>query len=180
MNGPVNIYEIETLPDGHTTLQVISIRDTLQGEQYFVRLADGADDYEDTPFEDYPQAYAHYRNTLRTLGINVAYCAPQVEFSFAEESKKAKTWVDVFYDFHSQLSYCKAGTEQATAVRDKFMADPEFKEFAAEILAEAGEKVDWIHAIIRTTCRRVLAKEQVEAKRMIEEQLGSLSTFGAF
>ncbi|QWY83104.1 hypothetical protein [Rhizobium phage RHph_X66] len=180
MNGAVNIYEIETLPDGHTTLQVISIRDTLQGEQYFVRLADGADDYEDTPFEDYPQAYAHYRNTLRTLGINVAYSAPKIEFSFGEEDKKAKTWVDVFYDFHSQLSYCKAGTEQATAVRDKFMADPEFAEFASEILAETGEKVDWIHATIRTTCRRVLAKAQMEAKRSIEEQLGSLSTFGAF
>ncbi|WP_326894583.1 hypothetical protein U8P73_36220 (plasmid) [Rhizobium beringeri] len=180
MNGPVNIYEIETLPDGHTTLQVISIRDTLQGEQYFVRLADGADDYEDTPFEDYPQAYAHYRNTLRTLGINVAYAAPQIEFSFAEDDKKTKTWVDVFYDFHSQLSYCRAGTEQATAVRDKFMADPEFKEFAAEILAETGEKADWIHATIRTTCRRVLAKEKMETKQRIEEQLGALSTFGAF
>lgn len=179
MSGTVNIYEIETLPDGHTTLQVISIRDTLQGEQYFVRLADGADDYEDTPFEDYPQAYAHYRNTLRTLGINVAYCAPKIEF-FGEEDKKVKTWVDVFYDFHGQLSYCKAGTEQATAVRDKFMADPEFAEFASEILAETGEKSDWIHATIRTTCRRVLAKEKIDTKRRIEEQLGSLSTFGAF
>ncbi|SOC90048.1 hypothetical protein SAMN05216358_0067 [Rhizobium sp. AN5] len=180
----VDIHEIETLPGGAATLQVISIEDKLEGDKYFVRLQEvgNPDEYEDTPFEDYPQAYAHYRNTLRTLGISVAYHAP-VQVSFAEDRTAAPTRgaVEVFYEFHGELSRFGAGMIEATAVRDRFMADPDFIEHANEIFALAGtDKNDWKAATIRTACRRVAAVEKAESDRRIQEQLGSVSGFGAF
>ncbi|OWZ90402.1 hypothetical protein B9J07_27845 [Sinorhizobium sp. LM21] len=183
MTKDIMVYEVETLPDGRSTLQVISIEDTLAGQEYYVRLAEPGGDYADTPFEDYPQAYAHWRNTLRTLGIIVPYKAPTVQVGFGETghaAAPARTWVEVYYEMHSQLATCNVGTEEATAVRDKFMADPEFKGFAAEIYIAAEGKTDWRNAIIRVACKRVMVKEKIESEQIMMNQLGSLSTFGAF
>lgn len=180
----VNIHEIETLPGNAATLQVISIEDRLEGDKFFVRLQEvgNPDEYEDTPFEDYPQAYAHYRNTLRTLGINVAYHAP-VQVSFAEDRTAApvRGAVEVYYELHSELSRFGPGTIEATAARDRFMADPDFIEHVYEILELAGKDPnDWKAATIRTACRRIAAKEKAESDRKIQEQLGSVEGFGAF
>ena len=182
MKGDITVHDIESLPDGVSTLQVIGIEDTLAGQEYFVRLASG-EDYEDTPFEDYPQAYAHWRNVLRQLGINVPY-NPPVVVQFIDEAGQpvtpARAWIDVYYEMHGRLKLHYAGSPAATAVRDEFMARPEFVEHAVDILHSCDGKQDWIHAIIRTACRRVMAKEKVEAAKVVQEQLGSLPTFGAF
>jgi hypothetical protein len=182
MKGDIAVYEVETLPDGRSTLQVISIEDTLAGQEYYVRLAERGE-YDDTPFEDYPQAYAHWRNTLSTLGIVVPYRAPTVQIGFVDVGgvvNIARTWVEVYYEFHSQLASCRMGTPEGTAVRDRFMADPEFKEHAVDIFANAEGKGDWINATIRVACKRVMVNEKIEAEKTMQDQLGSLATFGAF
>ena len=177
MSEVINLHHVEELPDG-STLQVISKEDVLEGDEFFVRLAkDG--DYEDTPFEDYPQAYAHWRNVLRQLGITVAYVAPVVEFTDMS-SPQVRGPVEIFFEFHSQLKNCGVGTEAATALRDKYIADPEFQEHAMEVHELAGTTQDWVSATIRVACKRVMAHQKQEEKRSVEEHLVGLTNFGAF
>lgn len=173
----VTVHEVEEVP-GSATLQVISIDEGPFGTAYYVRLKDG-DECEDTPFEDYPQAYAHWRNVLRQLGIEIAYQAPQPVVS-STPAAPARTWIEVFYDFHAQLSIHKAGDPGATAVRDAFMANPEFRENVSEILFHCDDRQDWVSATIRVACRRVMRQEKIEAETVMKDQLGALPTFGAF
>lgn len=181
MSGTITIYDIENLPGDQATLQVISIKDVLEGERYFVRVAElgNPDECEDTPFEDYPQAYAHWRNTLSKVGIKVPFRAP-VQVSFVEDAADpTRGATEIFYELHSLLSKTSAGSEEATEIRDRFMADPDFIEHHADILAiTKGD--NWISAVIRTACRRIAAKERAETDRIVQEQLGSIATFGAF
>ncbi len=178
-----NVHDLHDLPGGSASLQVISIEDRLEGDRYFVRLQEigNPDEYEDTPFEDYPQAYAQYRNTLRTLGIIVPYQAP-IQVGMAEDTAgPVRGAVEVYYEFHGELSRLAPGMPEATAVRDRFMADPVFIENASEIIAFGGKDPnDWKAATIRTACRRLLAREKAEADRVIQEQLNSMEGFGAF
>jgi hypothetical protein len=179
MTDTIAVHHIEEVPGG-ASLQVISIEDKLEGDRFFVRLAEGME-FEDTPFEDYPQAYAHWRNVLRTLGITVAYVAPVVEFIDFSAPADVRGAVEIYFEFHSHLNRLRAGTDEATAIRDKYLTDPEFIDNVAEILELAGSNgSDWVAATIRTACRRVMAREQMAHKKSVEEHLGGLSTFGAF
>lgn len=177
MSEVINIHHVESMPDG-STLQVISIADRVSDDQFYVRLAkDG--EYEDIPFEDYPQAYAHWRNVLRQLGIEVAYIAPVIEFSDAS-APEVRGAVEIFFELHSGLKNCGAGTEAATELRNRYMADPQFQENALEIQELAGTSQDWVNASIRVACKRVLAKLQQDEKQSVEEHLAHQPLFGAF
>lgn len=178
MSEIINLHHVEELPDG-STLQVISKEDTLEGLEFFVRLAKGGE-YEDAPFEDYPQAYAHWRNVLRQLGITVAYVAPVVEFTDMSGPAPVRGATEIFFEFHSQLKHCGVGTEAATALRDKYIADTEFQEHALDIYELAQTSQDWVGATIRIACKRVMAHQKQEEKRSVEEHLVGLANFGAF
>lgn len=174
----ITVHHVETLPDGNSTLQVIETQGASGESLFYVRLSDGVE-HEDTPCEDYPEAQAHWRDVLRKVGITAPYVAPTLQITF-EGEQPTRGWVEIFYEMHSRLKLHRPGSDEVTAMLDEFMTRQEFIDHAVDILAGCGDNPDWIHAVIRVACKRVLAKAKINAEEVVRNQLGALPTFGAF
>jgi hypothetical protein len=178
MRGDIIVHDIYTLPDAVTTLQVISIEDSsLSTPQFYVRLKEG-DECADEPFEDYPQACAHWRNCLRQMGIVVPYQAPVAEINLKGEiDAQEKTATEVYYHYHSLLAAQRQPNDEATRIRDCMIQDPDFVRFAQDILLIVPEKAhDWISASMRVCCKRVAALQRMTEFKALEVIPG----FGSF
>ena len=176
----MNIHESHEVIAGKVWLQLVEDEDGLGNEIWFVRVSDGTDHADADPCSDRFQAATELRETARGLGYTVPYVAPAFEEAPVAEDPE-QTAGDVFWKWHEALSRHYANSEEAEKLKEAMRSDPEMIKFREEIHAMTPSKSgDWIFASIRVACKRIEARETIEAEKEAARMNESIPHYGAF
>lgn len=110
----------------------------------------------------------------------MGYEAPTFAIDVTVAPTVAMTAAQYLHEYRAWLQALRPGSDEVVALRDRLMADPAFIRVAQEVHDLAQATDGWIGAVIRTTCRRIVARQKAEEVAASLAMSEELEGFGQF